>query len=108
MPRQRSVKARATANDSCVCEPMQPESRPRRDRLKSGLQSSMKDRLRRAVVQDLTMQERLVLVLRFAERMSEEEIAAVLGTSVAHARAQIEAVVDRLSALSHVSAMPAA
>ncbi len=58
-----------------------------------------RDALRRAIVKDLSMQERLLLVLTYAEGMSRTEIAAVLDLAVSQVDVLRERIEGRLSAM---------
>lgn len=53
-------------------------------------------RVRQAIVQDLSMQERLLLLLAYAERMNPSEIAATLNMAPSQVDAAKERVVARL------------
>jgi RNA polymerase sigma factor (sigma-70 family) len=61
--------------------------------------SDERRRVRQAIVQELSMQERLLLVLLYAERMNPEEIAATLNMSPTQVHAARERVVGRLESL---------
>lgn len=54
--------------------------------------------VRAAVVHELTHQERLLVILRHAERMTPREIALVLGTTVEGVERMYAAVLERLRA----------
>lgn len=58
--------------------------------------SSLRDSLRNAVLRDLTMQERLLLVLLYVERMSKVEIAATLDLFPEQVDAMRERIIARL------------
>lgn len=78
MPRRKHISTNAEESSVAVAPP-RPMTR---------------DRLRRAIVRDLSMQERLLLVLAYAERMNTAEIACTLNmlpNQVDSLRADIEA-----------------
>ena len=56
-------------------------------------------RVRQAIVQELSMQERLLLVLLYAERMNASEIASTLNMSPTQVDAARERVVGRLESV---------
>jgi DNA-directed RNA polymerase specialized sigma24 family protein len=60
---------------------------------------SVRDRLRHAIVKDLTMQDRLLLVLAYAEGMSPEEIAVALDMAPSQVDASKERIVKQLGSL---------
>jgi DNA-directed RNA polymerase specialized sigma24 family protein len=82
--------------------PNMPHSTARTTRSKSkpaphasagpGATPSVRDRLRHAIVKDLTMQDRLLLVLAYAEGMSPDEIAVTLDM----APSQVDVIKERI------------
>jgi DNA-directed RNA polymerase specialized sigma24 family protein len=69
-----------------------------------GLDAATQDLVRRAIVRDLNVQDRLLLVLCFVERMSLPEIAAVLNVAPTQVEALLARVVERVRAASAVAA----
>lgn len=60
--------------------------------ISKGASTVVRDRLREAIVRDLSAQDRLFLVLAYAERMSPAEIAVTLDL----APSQVEVIRDRI------------
>ena len=58
--------------------------------------ADLRGRLRELLTRDLDATERLLVVLRFAERMSFREIGLVTGTTAAQAERRIESLVERM------------
>lgn len=77
---QRTARTSRTHSNSAPDS--QPQSTPR----------AVRDRLREAIVKDLSAQDRLFLVLAYAERMSPAEIAVTLDM----APSQVEVIRDRI------------
>lgn len=57
---------------------------------------AVRERLRRMIISDLSMQERLLIVLAYAERMSPAEIGSVLNIAPKQVEAIRESIVARL------------
>lgn len=64
-----------------------------------GGEPTVRDRLRHAIVKDLTMQDRLLLVLAYAEGMSPEEIAVTLDIAPSQVEVIRERIVSQLGSL---------
>lgn len=60
---------------------------------------NVRDRLRHTIVRDLSPQDRLFLVLAYAERMSPSEIAVTLDLAPAQVEVMRERIVRELGAL---------
>ncbi len=58
--------------------------------------TDLRGRLRELITRDLNATDRLLVVLRFAERMSFREIALVMGTTADQAERRLEALVVRM------------
>jgi DNA-directed RNA polymerase specialized sigma24 family protein len=67
----------------------------------SGATPSVRDRLRHAIVKNLTMQDRLLLVLVYAEGMSPDEIAVTLDLAPSQVEVIKERIVNQLGSLVH-------
>ena len=57
-------------------------------------------RLRRAIARDLDQEDRLLVVLRYAERMSFREIALVLGMPTEQAEHRLAVIEHRLQTVA--------